>query len=336
MTIADYSALGVLIVLVVWRTAPMFARWKSISVLCMSHCEISEDQIASRIAQKFRDAKTGWQVAVLVPTDTAVLRRDRIVVVLAFTLLTALAWSYLLWLSADMGMGGMDMGDFRMIPSGMGLMVPAHSPWQTIEFVFVFVMWTVMMVSMMTPSAVPMILMYARVGRHTAPQSTPFAATVWFAAGYFLVWLAFALLATLAQWALERTVLLDSWMASTSNVLGGLVFVVAGAYQWTRLKDVCLTQCQTPFAFVMGHGGFRSDGLGSLMLGLRHGSYCVGCCWALMALLFAGGIMNVLWIAVLALFILLEKVTPFGRRIASFGGMVFIAAGAWLFSIGMH
>jgi predicted metal-binding membrane protein len=135
-----------------------------------------------------------------------------------------------------MAMGGTDMGDFRMIPSGMGLMVPAHTPWQAMEFAFVFVMWTVMMVGMMTPSATPMILMYARVGRHTAPQGTPFAATVWFAAGYFVAWLAFALLATLVQWALERTVLLDSWMASTSNVLGGFLFVVAGTYQWTRLR----------------------------------------------------------------------------------------------------
>jgi predicted metal-binding membrane protein len=245
-----------------------------------------------------------------------VLRRDRIVAVLALTLVTALAWTYLLWLSADMFMVGMDMGDFRMIPSGTGLMVPGDTPWRAVEFICVFVMWTVMMVGMMTPSAAPMILIYARVGRHTATQGTPFAATVWFVAGYFLVWVVFALLATLVQWALERTGLLDSWMESTSNVLAGFLFLAANSYQWTRLKDVCLAQCQTPFAFLMRHGGFRSDAPGSLMLGLRHGSYCVGCCWALMALLFAGGIMNVLWIAALALLVLLEKVTPFGHRIA--------------------
>jgi predicted metal-binding membrane protein len=305
---------------------------------CMSRCEISENthQIATRIAQKLRDAKFSCQIAVLVPADTAVLRRDRIVVILASTLLTALAWGYLLWLSADMSMGGMDMGDFRMIPSGMGLMVPAHTPWRAMEFALVFVMWTVMMVGMMTPSAAPMILMYARVGRHSAAQATPFLATVWFAAGYLLVWVAFALLATLVQWALERTALLDSWMASTSNVLGAFVFVAAGSYQWTRLKEICLTECQRPFVFLMRHGGFRRDAPGSLMLGLRHGLYCVGCCWALMALLFAGGVMNVLWVAVLALLVLLEKVTPFGCRISSVAGTVLIAAGAWLFSIGMH
>jgi predicted metal-binding membrane protein len=270
-----------------------------------------------------------------VPTETAVLRRDRIAVILALTLLTALAWSYLLWLSADMAMGGMDMGDIRMIPSGMGLMVPAHTPWRALEFAFVFAMWTVMMVGMMTPSATPMILMYARLGRQTEARGRPLAATVWFTAGYILVWVAFALLATLVQWALERTALLDSWMASTSNVLAGLVFVAAGSYQWTRLKDVCLAQCQMPFAFLMRHGGFRRDAPGSLVLGLRHGAYCVGCCWVLMTLLLVGGVMNVLWIALLALLIILEKVTSFGRPIAHLAGIVLVVAGAWLFSMGM-
>jgi len=289
--------------------------------------------LTARIAQRLRSAGLACQIVDLKPTPITLLRRDRIVVVLVLTLLTALAWSYLLWLSADMAMGGMDMGDFRMIPSGMGLMVLAHTPWQAMEFAFVFVMWTVMMVGMMTPSAVPMILMYARVGRQT--EGAPFASTVWFAVGYLLVWVASALLATLIQWALERTALLDSWMETTSNVLGGLVFVAAGTYQWTRVKDLCLAQCQKPFEFVMRHGGFRRDAPGSVMLGLRHGAYCVGCCWTLMALLFVGGVMNLLWIVLLALLILLEKITPSGRLIAQLAGIILIAVGAWLFSMGM-
>ena len=120
---------------------------------------VGEDthQMAVRIAQKFRDAGVGCEIFNFATADGAVLRRDRIAVGLALALLTALAWSYLLWLSADISMGGMDMGDFRMIPSGMGLMAPAHTPWQAMEFAFVFVMWTVMMVGMMTPSAAPMI-----------------------------------------------------------------------------------------------------------------------------------------------------------------------------------
>jgi predicted metal-binding membrane protein len=275
----------------------------------------------------------GCEIVNLVPTPAAVLRRDRIIVILALGLLTGLAWSYLLWRSLDMSMAGMDMTGFRVIPSGMALMVPADMPWRAMEFIFVFAMWTVMMVGMMTPSAAPMILMYARVGRQIQAHGRPLAATVWFATAYFLVWIAFALLATLVQWAFERTVLLE--MATTSTVVGGLLFVAAGSYQWTRLKDACLTQCQKPFAFPMRQGGFRGDVPGALMLGVRHGAYCVGCCWALMALLLVGGVMNVLWIVLLALLILLEKVAPFGRQIALLAGVVLIAAGMWLFSMGM-
>ena len=138
----------------------------------------------------------------------------------------------------------------------------------------------------------------------------------------------------LVQWSLERTVLLDYAMASTSK-LGGLLLVAAGSYQWTRLKEACLTQCQTPFAFLMRRGGFRSDASGTVMLGLRHGAYCVGCCWAMMAPLFLGGVMNLLWIVLLALLILLEKITPFGRPIARLAGIVLVVGGAWLLTTGM-
>jgi predicted metal-binding membrane protein len=295
----------------------------------------SPDELTARIVQRLREAGIGCEIVSPVPTQAAVLRRDRVIIVLTLALLTTLAWSYLLWLSADMSMDGMDMTGLRMIPSGMGLMMPADMPWRAMEFAFVFAMWIVMMVGMMTPSAVPMILMYARVGRQTQAHGRPLTATVWFAAGYFLVWAAFALLATLVQWAFERSALLDSAMANTSTVVGGLLFVAAGSYQWTRLKDVCLTQCQKPFAFLMRQGGFRGDAPGSLMLGVRHGAYCVGCCWALTALLLVGGVMNVLWIILLALFILLEKVAPFGRQIALLAGMVLIVGGVWLFSMGI-
>src|SRR5215471_3239993 len=130
--------------------------------------------MAARIAQKLRDAGLGCEIVSFMPADTAVLRRDRVVVVLALTLLTALAWSYLLWLSADMSTDGMDMIGFRMVPSGMGLMMPADMPWRAIEFAFVFAMWTMMMVGMMTPSVMPMMLMYTRMDRQTAAHDTPF------------------------------------------------------------------------------------------------------------------------------------------------------------------
>ncbi|MGH6934783.1 MAG: DUF2182 domain-containing protein [Methylocella sp.] len=259
-----------------------------------------------------------------------ILRRDRIIVAAALAALTALAWTYVLWLVADMDMGGMEMTGFRMVPAGIGLMAPAPAPWQAIEFVYMFAMWAVMMVGMMTPSAAPMILIYAKVGRQASAQGKPFAAAGWFATGYLLTWAGFALAATGAQWALDRTALLDEKMASASQVFGGIVLIAAGVYQWTPLKDRCLAHCQSPLQFIQRQGGFRRDSLGSLLFGLRHGAYCVGCCWILMALLFVGGVMNVLWIAAISAFVLIEKIVPVGRLISRIAGVGFVAAGTWL------
>ena len=193
-----------------------------------------------------------------------------------------------------------------------------------------FVMWAVMMVGMMTPSAAPMILIYARVGRQVALGQPPFVASAWFAGGYLLAWVAFSLIATSGQWAIERAGLLSPTMASVSNTFGGLTLIAAGLYQWTPFKDACLRQCQAPLQFIQRHGGFRADARGSLALGVRHGAYCVGCCWMLMALLFVVGVMNVLWIALVMIFVLLEKVLPTGRLISRISGAGFIAAGVWM------
>jgi predicted metal-binding membrane protein len=263
-------------------------------------------------------------------TIEAVLRRDRTIVIATIAALTALAWAYLWWLAADMEMGGMDMSGFRMIPAGMGLMAPATAPWKPIEFAFVFAMWAVMMIGMMTPSAAPMIMLYARVGRQAAEQGKPLAASAYFAAGYLIAWIGFAVLATLAQWALDRSGFLTPTMAGANDVFGGAVLIAAGLYQWTPLKDACLRHCQAPLWFIQRHGGFRADARGALALGLRHGGYCIGCCWALMALLFAGGVMNVVWIAALAILVLAEKVVPGGRVLSRLAGAGLIAAGAWL------
>src|SRR6185312_7200550 len=201
----------------------------------------------------------------------------------------------------DMNMEGMNMSGLRMVPAGMGIMTPTAAPWSTVEIALVFVMWAVLMVGMMAPSAAPMILMYARAGRQGKISGKPLAATGWFAAGYFLAWAAFSLAATVVQWALERQALLNTRMASANIVLGAVVLIAAGIYQWMPIKNACLAQCQTPFRFLMSHGGFRSSVRGCLQLGFVHGIYCVGCCWVLMALLFVVGVTNVLWIALLAL-----------------------------------
>jgi predicted metal-binding membrane protein len=260
----------------------------------------------------------------------AVLRRDRVIVAAALVVVTLLAWAYVWWLATDMDMGGMDMPGFRMIPAGMGLMMPSAALWNATEFVFVFVMWAVMMIGMMTPSAAPMILIYTRVGRQAALQGKPLAAGAYFAAGYLLTWIGFALAATSAQWALERSTLLTPMMAGASDVFSGTVLIAAGLYQWTPIKEACLRQCQAPWLFIQRHGGFRPDVLGSLVLGVRHGAYCIGCCWVLMALLFVGGVMNVLWIAAIAILVLAEKVAPAGHVISRTAGAGLFAGGAWL------
>jgi predicted metal-binding membrane protein len=267
-------------------------------------------------------------------TDAAlevVLRRDRVVVGAALALVIALAWAYVLWLAAHMATPSADMPGMDMGPGGMEAMAaPALERWTPADFGFMAAMWAVMMVGMMTPSAAPMILLYASVGRQAQLQGKPFAATAWFACGYLLAWTTFAILATAAQWALEQAALVTPMMASANNVFGGSVLVAAGLFQWTPIKNACLSQCQAPLIFIQRHGGFQRDVLGSLWLGIRHGGYCIGCCWALMALLFVGGVMNVLWIAGITSVVLLEKLLLSGQWMARVVGAVLIAAGAWL------
>lgn len=250
------------------------------------------------------------------------LRHDRYVVVLALLAITALAWVYLLRLAADNAMPGMDADD-------MSILMPPRA-WTPADIGFVLLMWVVMMVGMMTPSVAPMILLYARVGRQAALQGQPFAATGWFAAGYFLAWVGFSVVATFMQWLLERQALLSPMMTSTSNYFNGIILVAIGVYQWTPWKYACLAQCQAPLPFIQRHGGFRPEAMRALRLGIVHGAYCVGCCWALMALLFVGGVMNTLWIAGIALLVLAEKALSAGRFIPRLAGLACIVGGAWL------
>jgi predicted metal-binding membrane protein len=263
----------------------------------------------------------------------AVLRRDRTIVLSAIVAITVLAWAYVLWLAATMDMGmGSSMGtSMGKTMSGMGGMLkPAFRPWSVIDFAFIFVMWAVMMVGMMMPSVAPMVLLYASASRKAAENGRPLAATGWFVAGYLLAWTAFSLAATVAQWQLSRLALITPMMASASDLFGGLLLFAAGLYQWSPLKDACLTHCQSPLGFLISRGGFRASPWGSLRLGAEHGSLCVGCCWVLMALLFVGGVMNLLWIAGLTIFVLLEKIIPTGRLVPRLAGAAMAAAGLFL------
>lgn len=243
----------------------------------------------------------------------AVLRRDRAVVAGALASVALVSWAYVAWLAA----------------SPMAMMTAEIGRWPPAQFMATALMWTVMMVGMMTPSVAPMVLIYARVARHSAERGTPFAASGWFALGYFLAWTAFALAATAAQWGLEQALLLSPMTASAGPQFGGVLLIAVGLYQFSPLKSACLTQCQSPLVFIQQHGGFRPGRLASLALGLRHGAYCLGCCWALMALLFVGGVMNLLWIAALGALVLAEKLVP-GRAVQRLAGAAMLAAGALL------
>jgi predicted metal-binding membrane protein len=262
----------------------------------------------------------------------AILKRERVVVAAALAAITLLAWAYVLWLAARMNAPAMDMsgmGDMAGMDMG-AMMQPAFVAWTPAHFLFMFAMWAVMMVGMMTPSAAPMILIYAQVAYQAATLGRSFVSAAWFAGGYLLVWTAFAFLATLAQWGLERAALLSPMMESSSHIFGGAVLIAVGVFQWLPIKHACLAQCRAPLSFVQQHGGFKPEISGALRLGALHGAYCVGCCWALMALLFVGGVMNLLWIAGLMIFVLLEKIIPGARYFSRVAGLAAIAAGVWM------
>jgi predicted metal-binding membrane protein len=278
----------------------------------------------------------------------SVLRRDRLITVGALGVIVVLAWAYVVWFASSMQMPvpgvtpegtgmAMDMPGMKMDMPGMDMTVPeqevagspAIAPWSAPDFAFVASMWIAMMIGMMTPSAAPMILLYARVARGAAAQGKPFASAAWFAGGYLLAWSGFAVTATVAQWMLEQALLIGPMMGAASRLVGGTILIIAGLYQWTPLKDTCLAQCRAPLDFVQQHGGFQRTARGSLRLGIQHGLYCIGCCWALMALLFVGGVMNPLWIAGIVLLVLVEKLVPAARWLPRTAGVAFIAVGLW-------
>ncbi|HEX6118998.1 MAG TPA: DUF2182 domain-containing protein [Dongiaceae bacterium] len=261
----------------------------------------------------------------------SLLRRDRRITAGALLAIGFVAWAYVLWLAGAMRMPGMASAALRMDANPLGpAMLPHDQPWGAVEFVLMFAMWAIMMIGMMVPSSAPMVLLYTRVGRKAMADGSPIAGAWWFFGGYLLVWTVFSLGAATAQWGLDRAALLTASMAGASDRLGAVILLAAGCYQFTPLKAACLSKCQAPLAFIQRHGGFRRDPRGALALGLRHGSYCVGCCWALMALLFVVGVMNVLWLAAIAAFALLERILPPAWPVSRLGGIALIAAALWL------
>ena len=254
------------------------------------------------------------------------LRRDRRVVVGALLLLTVLAWTYLA--AAATEMGAPTTGGMVRVENMMAL-----RPWSTLDAVFMFMMWAIMMVGMMTPSATPMILLYSTVLRKRAKSDNPVVPTAAFLAGYVAVWMIFSVAATGAQWGLERAALLSPMMASTSPLFAGLVLIAAGVYQWTPYKNACLSRCRDPVWFLSRM--WRDGTGGAFRMGLVHGAFCLGCCWVLMALLFVGGVMNLLCVAAITVFVMLEKAAPFGREMGRAAAWALVAVGGLMMAWAM-
>jgi predicted metal-binding membrane protein len=268
----------------------------------------------------------------------AALARPKLLAAACVLALAASGWLYLALLVGGMGGPasalGPGMAALDLLPRtiralcsptfGLSLFAMPDGSWSASGFALVALMWGAMALAMMLPSAAPMILTYAEIADTAARKGdfivTPFA----LAAGYTVIWLGFALLAALAQFALTRAALIDAEMASASGLFSGAVFIAAGLYQFSALKGACLRQCQNPFPFFFTH--WQTTARGVFRLGIRQGVYCLGCCWAMMGVMFAVGVMNVIWMAALGIVMTLEKIGS-GRRFTHGVGAAMIAGG---------
>lgn len=225
-------------------------------------------------------------------------------------LLLALAgWLFLVWVTVDMS------------HAFAQLTMPGSSDWSTAEVLAILSMWAVMMAAMMLPSALPMILTFVMLSRRSGEQARGCS----FTAAYLAVWLAFSVAATAAQWLLQALGWVDPMIVSTSTSLTAALLFIAGVYQFSPLKRVCLSRCRSPLGFLLGE--WRPGAHGAFVMGARHGLFCLGCCWALMALLFVGGVMNLAWIAALSIAVAIEKLLPGVERLSYGLGIALIAVG---------
>src|SRR4051794_24620273 len=243
------------------------------------------------------------------------LRRERVVVVVALLSVILLAWGYLLFGA------GMSMDEMSGMP-----MAEQQPTWTPSYAALVLGMWAVMMAAMMLPSAAPMILLYIPIASRRKLKGEPAVGAGVFGLGYIVLWTAFSLAAVALQFGLDQAQLLSPMMNLTSRSVAGAVLIAAGVYQWTPLKQACLRRCRSPLEFLATE--WREGRVGALKMGLRHGAYCLGCCWMLMLLLFVGGIMNIAWIAAVAAFVLIEKVSPAGHWIGRISGVLLVLWGA--------
>lgn len=256
-------------------------------------------------------------------TIERVVRRDRLVVAIGLLTITALSWSYLLRMAAGMRASA----SAAEIHAAMGMAMPDMQAWGLADLLSLFLMWAVMMVGMMLPSAAPVILLVVGTYRRRGGGGAR-AMTGVFATGYLVAWTAFSAVAATAQLFLHRAALLSPSMALRSTMAGGSILIAAGIYQWMPVKNACLTHCRSPLAF-LSHD-WREGVPGAFTIGFRHGIFCIGCCWALMVLLFAAGVMNLVWVAAIAAFVLAEKLAPQGPWFSRFAGVLLFAWGTYV------
>jgi predicted metal-binding membrane protein len=246
------------------------------------------------------------------------IQRDKAVLIGAVAAVVAASWLYL-WHGAGMDMQSMTLG--AMPTLGVN--------WTASYAALMFAMWAVMMVAMMLPSAAPMFLLHATLARRRE-SSTGLPRSLGFALGYVAVWLGFSLAATALQWSLDRAAVFSPAMLITNTSLVGAVLIGAGIYQWTPLKQTCLHRCRSPLDFVLTY--WRDGVRGAFDMGLRHGAYCLACCWMLMLLLFVGGLMNLVWIVGIAAFVIIEKVAPAGHWLSKTAGAALVVWGGIVLS----
>ena len=252
--------------------------------------------------------------------------RPKLVAALCVVVLAALGWVYLALLLA--GMNDSLSGSFGGYAAGIVQALCRPMPdgtWTTGGIAVVASMWSAMTLAMMLPSAAPMLMTYAGIADTAAHKGERIVSPFVLAAGYTIVWLGFAFVATVAQIAFTRAALLDAGMASASGLFSGTIFLAAGIYQFSALKHACLKRCQHPFPFFFVNWATTPSGV--FRLGVKQGLYCLGCCWAMMLVMFAVGVMNVIWMAGIGIVMAVEKMLS-GRRFTHTIGAVLIAAGA--------
>jgi predicted metal-binding membrane protein len=203
--------------------------------------------------------------------------------------------------------------------------MPMTPHWTSTDFILLFLMWLVMMIAMMIPSVAPLVLIFAMVNRQKKAQQNPYVPGSYLLAGYLATWAAFSLLATVLQWALQQISWLNPMMIITNKILGSVILIATGLFQFTSLKQKCLHYCQTPIDFI--HRKWKDGRSGAFKMGVQNGLHCLGCCWLLMVLLFVSGIMNLLWIALISFFVLLEKLIPNSKWISYLAGVGLVIYG---------